>query len=295
MNNCPQRITCNYYHDDSDRRRAVTQGYEGILCMEAILNDYCTDANCKFCKNYVEFFYHPSNFKNYECIYRKSSLDCINPLICPYYHSPEEKIQYYMQRENNKEIQGFDSENESKPVDMGERRPELARIPSERTYYVLKEELKKYEDRKTEFKSCKSAFRINSAIDIIAPYVSAFLNTEGGILFYGIKDNGVVEGISLTNKQREQFCLTIELNFADFNPQLLHEDYQITFKPVKDKNFKEITDLYVIEFRVNKGKKEAVYFTHKNETYIRRDANVNLLKGPELLEFYRKKQSSLVI
>ena len=221
-------------------------------------------------------------------------MDCVNPLICPYYHSPEEKIQYYMQRENNKD-QGFDSDTEARPIELSERRPELAKIPSERTYYVLKEELKKYEDRKTEFKSCKNAFRVATAADIIAPYISAFLNTEGGILFYGIKDNGVVEGISLSRKQRDQFCLALDANFQKFNPQILHDDYQITFKPVKDKSFKDVNDLYVIEFRVNKGKKNSVYFTHKNETYIRRDASVNLLKGHDLLEFYRKKQSSLVI
>jgi predicted HTH transcriptional regulator len=200
-----------------------------------------------------------------------------------------------MQRENNKEIQGFESENEIKVPDSNEKRPELTRIPSERPYYVLKEELKKYEDRKTEFKSCKNIFRVHTAADIVAPYVSAFLNTEGGILFYGIKDNGVVEGISLTRKQRDQFCLALDSNFQKFNPQITHDEYQITFKPIKDKNFKEIQDLYVIEVRVSKGKKDSLYFTHKNETYIRRDASINILKGHDLLEFYRKKQNSLVI
>ena len=200
-----------------------------------------------------------------------------------------------MQRENNKEILGFESEIEPKPLENNDRRPELARIPSERTYYILKEELKKYEDRKTEFKACKNIFRVHSAADIVAPYVSAFLNTEGGILFYGIKDNGVVEGISLNRKQRDQFCLALDSNFQKFNPQITHDDYQITFKPIKDKNFKVVEDLYVIEVRVNKGKKDSLYFTHKNETYIRRDASVNLLKGHDLLEFYRNKQNSLVI
>ncbi|OMJ90467.1 hypothetical protein SteCoe_7169 [Stentor coeruleus] len=295
MGSCLQRNTCNYYHDETDRRRLLNFGYDGILCLEAVINDFCSDQNCKFCKNYIEFFYHPQNFKALECMYKKANLDCNNLMICPFYHSPEEKIQYYMQRENNKENAGFESENEIKPIEINERRPELARIPSERTYYVLKEELKKYEDRKTEFKSSKNIFRIQNSADIIAPYVSAFLNTEGGILFYGIKDNGVVEGISLSRKDRDQFTLALDNIFQKFNPQITHEDYQITFKQVKDKNYKDINDLYVIEFRVNKGKKDSVYFTHKNETYIRRDASVSLLKGHDLLEFYTKKQSSLVI
>ena len=293
--NCAQRATCNYYHDETDKRRPNTLGYEGILCLNAIVNDYCSDNVCKYCKNFVEFVYHPQNFKSLECSFRKSGLDCQNLMICPYYHSPEEKIQYYMQRENAKESAAYESETENKPLEFSERRPELTRIPSERTYYILKEELKKYEDRKTEFKSCKGVFRINIAADIIAPYVSAFLNTEGGILFYGIKDNGVVEGISLSRKERDQFLVALDLNFQKFNPQITHEEYQITFKQVKDKSFKDIQELYVIEFRVSKGKKDSVYFTHKNETYIRRDASIMLLKGHELLEFYQKKQSSLVI
>lgn len=295
IGSCPQRVTCNYYHDDTDKRRQNTLNYEGILCLNSITSDFCLDANCKFCKNFVEYIYHPANFKSLECPYRRSGQDCLNPMICPYFHSPEEKIQYFMQRENTKEVPAFDSENENKPQDFSERRPELARIPSERTYYILKEELKKYEDRKTEFKSCKGVFRINIAADIIAPYVSAFLNTEGGILFYGIKDSGVVEGISLSRKERDQFLLALDMNFQKFNPQIMHEEYQITFKQIKDKGFKDIPDLYVIEFRVNKGKKDSVYFTHKNETYIRRDASIILLKGHELIEFYRKKQNSLVI
>ena len=64
MRKCPNLKQCRFYHDESDRRRAMDIKYLPILCLEAVDNAYCPNVACKYCRNYEEFLYHPQNFKS---------------------------------------------------------------------------------------------------------------------------------------------------------------------------------------------------------------------------------------
>lgn len=302
---CSQKQFCTFFHDESDRRRVLNLAYEPILCLDSVIHDFCQHEACKFSRNFNEYIYHPQNFKTKECVNRKLGTDCAIGLSCPYYHSPEERYQFHLFRENmtkhNHDNEGYESESESEtsvpqiqpPQRLPGRIPELEKLPSERGFYLLKEEVKKFEDRHTEFKAITGKnFNPNLAVEVIAPYVSAFLNTQGGTLFYGIRDDGLVTGVSLNRKTRDQFNTTIDTALNNFTPHLSLEEYQIKFVSIHGRDGQRINDLYVIEVKVNKGEMKEIYFTQKGEAYIKRDGSISMLKGHNLLKFYQKRNIS---
>jgi predicted HTH transcriptional regulator len=44
-------------------------------------------------------------------------------------------------------------------------------------------------------------------MDMIVKYICAFLNSEGGTLYIGITDDGIIKGFNLSRKIRDEFCL----------------------------------------------------------------------------------------
>ena len=58
------------------------------------------------------------------------------------------------------------------------------------TEFYLGKEVTMFENYKTEFKNFT---RLDARI--AANYICAFLNSEGGKLFFGIDDNGIVQGM----------------------------------------------------------------------------------------------------
>lgn len=274
---CNQKLRCIYYHDKDDKRRSTDINYQPVLCLESIPDKTCPHESCNKCRNKIEYLYHPDNYKTKNCIYKTRNLTCLHA-ICPFIHPEDANLAKKIE-----EIKPFEPTISTKQLPLS----------VEIDYYVYGEELKSYEDRRTEFKSCTTrGFNVNIAADLVAPYVSAFLNTEGGTLFYGISDNGRVSGVLLTRKLRDLFVLTMDCNINRFTPHLSSDEYSIRFVNVLNPQKVRINDLYVIVIKVNKSKISEIYFTHKNEAFIKRDASISQLKGQALLKFYEKKRDN---
>ena len=204
----------------------------------------------------------------------------------------------YEEREKIAEIV---QEIEKKSMVGGENLQKLEKYPAKKEVkeespwlninYVQGEELKIYEDRNNEFKDTKS-FDISVACSIISVYVSAFLNTEGGKLYYGISDNAIVTGLKLSRKVRDMFTQSLDGILNKFRPPISPLYYSVKYCPVYDYNRNLIHDLYIIEIEVKKGDANKIYFTHKEEAYVKRDSSVSQLKGPGLLEFSQLKMAN---
>jgi len=245
---CPQGLECRYHHSEADRRRVPPILYQPYLCLDAITETHCNHDLCRYCRNYQEYLYHPLNFKTKECIYMKRRLHCVKGIaFCPYYHSPEEKEQFRISRElltvkslTEADSKGYESESEDDTRDQGTQAPSLkgSRVnsyaqPDSATgdYYVLGDELTKYEDRHHEFKtSCN--LHLHSA-DITAKYVSAYLNTDGGVLYYGITDAGIISGVEMNRKARDIFVRNVDAVLNRFAPHLGADLVTIKFVDVQ--------------------------------------------------------------
>ena len=88
----------------------------------------------------------------------------------------------------------------------------------------------------------------NHHIPLIFEYMCAFINAEGGTLFIGIDDNGMVKGIRLSGKDIDKVLLQIDNGSKmRFSPPLLPQKYKVDFVRVKNsRSFTYVNEIYVI-------------------------------------------------
>lgn len=69
----------------------------------------------------------------------------------------------------------------------------------------------------------------------ISKYACGMLNSgQGGTIYMGVLDSGVVGGLMLTTYQKDHIILNISETFKKFEPQVPSHLYSVVFVPVKD-------------------------------------------------------------
>lgn len=298
---CPQGLECRYHHSEDDRRRMPPILYQPYLCLEAIGDKHCTHDNCRFCRNYQEYLYHPQNFKTRECVYMKRRLQCVKGIaFCPYYHSPEEKEQFRISREllavkalTEVDNRGYETESEDDNRDAGTSRPSrltssyIQPDSSAAEFCLQGENVEKYDSELKKFLRFCSA-QVPS-VDIIGKFISACLNTDGGVLFYGATDSGTITGVELTRRNRDVFLRNMDNMLNRFTPQVPSDLITIKFLDMHRDPKTKLTDCYLVRIVVQPGARTEVYFTHKAEAYLRKDTTVVLLPPQNILAHYAQK------
>ncbi|CAD8115676.1 unnamed protein product [Paramecium primaurelia] len=80
--------TCDYYHDESDKRRKVQDiPYQSQQCPNQIQNKSCSN-ECLLCHSIFELYFHPYMYKTFECTQQNCYRD-----ICPGYHNENDQRQ----------------------------------------------------------------------------------------------------------------------------------------------------------------------------------------------------------
>lgn len=153
---------------------------------------------------------------------------------------------------------------------QAEPEPTALQVPSKSgKSYRPGQRLVSEEDRENEFKSLTNARDPVKTITeyYVDKYVNAFLNTEGGVIYFGIDDDGRVQGIQLDRSQRDQLRTEISRLINKFQPSVEPELYRIEFVPVEGGN-----STYVVELNVRKGLAN-LYMTGGQNFFIRRDGS----------------------
>ena len=159
-----------------------------------------------------------------------------------------------------------------------------------------------YEDENYEFKQ----FIINTEKDIYArlrqnmKYFSAFLNSNTGILYFGINDDGIIKGIELTNELKHSFELELDKIIESYDEHIkknnniryfFHE--VITNDEIKKNEDKK---RYVIEIYITVGLPDHIYTTPFKEDdnddygcYIKLNGTLKKLAGDHLYYYTKNK------
>jgi hypothetical protein len=146
------------------------------------------------------------------------------------------------------------------------------------------------ETQVTEFKACSpQSFETQIAVHMLSKYICAFLNTIGGVLYYGITDDHVVKGLVLTAGQRDKLRLGIDQCCNAFHPEVDAEKVSIRFEKVLYPDGSERKDAFVVVIQVTKGDAGVIYFTPDHKAWIKRQASIRELKSTALVAFIRKK------
>ncbi len=152
--------------------------------------------------------------------------------------------------------------------EIEEPTPEPA-ASSTNSSYSLKDIIQFEEDREHEFKSLQKAKDpVKTILEFyIEKYINAFLNTNGGALYFGIDDGGQVLGVKLNRSKRDNLRIGISKLINNFQPSVEPALYRINFLSLEKE-----TDLFVVEIHVTKGTAN-LYMTGGQNFYVRRDGS----------------------
>jgi len=156
--------------------------------------------------------------------------------------------------------------------------------------FVLNTYFAQDENKKTEFKASTSQrFEVQLTVHMLAKYICAFLNTLGGVLYYGITDDHTVRGLVLSAQQRDRLRLAIDSCCNSFSPEVDTDKLKLRFERVVTADGSECKDTYVVVIRVLKGDPGQVYFTPDHKAWCRREASIRELRSAALVAFIKKK------
>lgn len=136
------------------------------------------------------------------------------------------------------------------------------------------------ESEECEFKSVRSANPVSTIRDLLARYVIAFMNQTGGQLFFGIDDNGTVEGIRLDRRKRDELSRALNQELATITPKVALDGIQIRYRPVVG-SAHIMDDTFVVEIKVPQGPPHEMHF-RSNDTWVRFGTESKKLQGHDL-------------
>lgn len=121
--------------------------------------------------------------------------------------------------------------------------------------------------------------------------ICAFLNTNGGRVFLGVKDeDNRVVGIKSNMKQREDLKHEINKILEGLNPKIPENQYKLIFLPVQSDDLRDMyKGLCVLKLIIKKGG-QFLYSTSEGKYFKRRDGKVKML-FPEDLKIELKKKA----
>ena len=170
------------------------------------------------------------------------------------------------------------------------------------TNFVYNSNVNIYEDENYEFKQ----FTINSEKDINnhlrqnMKYFSAFLNSNSGILYFGINDNGIIKGIELTNELKYAFELKLKKIIETYDEHIIkNKNITWLFHEVKNNGEMKLNEdkiRYVIEIYIKVGLPDHIYTTPYKEDdnddygcYIKLNGTVKKVAGESLFYYTKNK------
>jgi len=149
-------------------------------------------------------------------------------------------------------------------------------------HFILDQPVTLEETRYCEFKEIKGDDPTLAIKRMIEDYVVAFLNSEGGRIFWGIRDHDrVVVGVKADYPLRDQIRRLITDKVMRIQPAISPSAFRVTFHPIHHKECIS-SDLFVIEVAVSPALTDFLYFTSDNRVIIKTDAGKKQLSGPEI-------------
>lgn len=158
----------------------------------------------------------------------------------------------------------------------------------DRTFFIINEKLYQEEDLEIEFKNYK--YPLNDSLrKVIIKCINGFLNQNGGRIFIGVNDSGIVTGIRLTSKDRDIFKNEIVNLTQTFSPACRTNKIKVAFIPIMndEKSMEGIENLYVVKIMVAKGDDNTLYSIYKETftSYIRLEGQNVILDCDEIRKY----------
>ena len=137
-----------------------------------------------------------------------------------------------------------------------------------------------------EFKEIKGGNPVRSITNDSDEYTVAFLNREGGRIFWGVRDSDrITIGVTLNESKRNETRTKVSEKLGAIRPPISVEDWQLAFHNVYDSQGGIVDDLWIIELAVPSPQSRAVFYTGSGELFVKTEGGKKKLQGPEATEF----------
>ncbi len=141
-----------------------------------------------------------------------------------------------------------------------------------------------------EFKEVKGRNPVNRITKDSDEYAVAFLNREGGRIFWGVRDSDrIIVGVILNEQQRDEVRRKVSEKLGAIRPPISVEDWDLEFHSVDNLQKETVQDLWVIELVVRPPQEKDIFYTSKWELHVKTEGGKKKLLGPEVTEFIRSR------
>ena len=144
------------------------------------------------------------------------------------------------------------------------------------------------ETRFYEFKEIRGRNPADSITNTSDEYTVAFLNRDGGRVFWGITDSDrITAGVNLNDQQRDEVRRKVSEKLWAIRPSISDENWQLEFHHVYDLQGETVEDLWVIELVVPPPQEKDIFYTNSGELFVKTEGGKQKLLGPQVTEFIR--------
>jgi hypothetical protein len=158
------------------------------------------------------------------------------------------------------------------------------------TGFVLGKSLDIEETREYEFKEVNSNRPSETIANTADEYAVAFLNSEGGRIFWGVRDSDrVVVGVKIDSQDRNRLRQIVTNKLAAIRPAIDPTAYRLEIHAIEGQTK---NDLVVVELVIPTVRVSQPYFTGGNEAFVRVEGVKRKLAGPELTEWIVRRMEN---
>jgi hypothetical protein len=129
------------------------------------------------------------------------------------------------------------------------------------------------ETRHYEFKEILGTTPLNAIKNSVDEYAVAFLNCEGGRIFWGVRNTDrCVVGFKATYRQRDDIRQIVVQKLHGIRPPVSPSHWRITFHAVQDGTGRPVEDTFVLEVIVPRIDSRELFNTEGDQVFIKTDA-----------------------
>ena len=153
--------------------------------------------------------------------------------------------------------------------------------------FVLGQAVEIEETRYYEFKEIKGSGAIDAIKNAADEYAVAFLNSNGGRIFWGIRNNDrTVVGVNLNLEQRDKLRRLVVEKLSTIQPLISPVFYRLELHPIYISDGKSvIADLYVVELTIPQPLAGMPYSTGSGAFFHKTESGIQEIKGQRLPEW----------
>lgn len=154
--------------------------------------------------------------------------------------------------------------------------------------FVLGRPVRMDETRHIEFKEVLGKKPVDSIKNAADEYAVAFLNSEGGRIFWGVRDSdGMVIGVTLSAAERDLLRRDVTNKLGSIQPQIDPTQFGLVLHPVSTVDV--IENLFVVELVIPRISVRDPFYTSSHEVFVRLDGVKKKLSGPQLTAWIKQR------